>query len=102
MMPEYEVYVNDKPKKIELTRSGEDSYAAKIDGKSRSFSVPKKALAGGKSFNVKLEGNHTKSKLQKPTSPKKSRLQLTKQLPKLRLEFQQEKQRLHRLNRRQL
>jgi len=55
-MPEYEVYVNDKPKKIELKRSGDDSFAAEIDGKPRCFTVSKKALAGNKSFTIKLDG----------------------------------------------
>lgn len=59
-MPEYEIYVNGKPKKIELIRSGEDSYAAKIDGKSRSFSAPKNALALDKPFAVKLDGKSYK------------------------------------------
>ncbi len=54
-MPEYEVNVNGKPKKIELTRNGEDSYAAKVEGKSRKFSMPKNALSLGKPFTVKVD-----------------------------------------------
>ncbi len=70
MMPEYDVYVNGKPRKIELTRSGDDSYAAKIDGKSRSFSVPKKALAGNKSFTIKLDGKPYQIEFAKTDQPK--------------------------------
>ena len=54
-MPEYEVNVNGKPKKIELTRSGEDTYAAKVDGKARKFSMPRNAIALGKTFTVKVD-----------------------------------------------
>jgi len=54
-MPEYEVNVNGKPKKIELTRNGEDSYAAKVDGKLRKFSIPKNVLTLGKTFTVKVD-----------------------------------------------
>jgi len=55
MMPEYEVYLNGKLKKVELTKNGEDSYAAKVDGKSRSFSLAKNALPSGKPFTVKMD-----------------------------------------------
>jgi biotin carboxyl carrier protein len=54
-MPEYEVNVNGKPKKIELTRNGEDSYTAKVDGKLRKFTMPKNALTLGKTFTVKVD-----------------------------------------------
>jgi biotin carboxyl carrier protein len=54
-MPEYEVNVNGRPKKIELIRNGEDSYATKVDGKPRTFSMPKNALALGKTFTVKVD-----------------------------------------------
>jgi biotin carboxyl carrier protein len=54
-MPEYEVNVNGKPKKIELTRSGEDTYAAKVDGKARKFSMPGNAIAFGKAFTAKVD-----------------------------------------------
>ena len=47
--------VNGKPKKIELTQNGEDSYAAKVDGKPRKFSIPKNALTLGKTFTVKVD-----------------------------------------------
>lgn len=70
MMPEYEVYVNGKPKKIELNRSGDDSYAAKIDGRSRSFSAPKKALVGNKSFTVKLDEKSYRVEVAKTDQPK--------------------------------
>jgi biotin carboxyl carrier protein len=54
-MPEYEVSVNGKPKKIELTRNGEDSYTAKVGGKPRKFTIPKNALTLGKTFTVKVD-----------------------------------------------
>jgi biotin carboxyl carrier protein len=54
-MPEYEVNVNGKPKKIELSPNGEDSYAAKVDGKPCKFSIPKNALTLGKTFTVKVD-----------------------------------------------
>ena len=78
MMPEYEVYVNGKPKKIELKRSGEDSYAAEIDGKPRCFSVPKKALAGNKSFTIKLDGNLHEVKVAKTNQLKETSITVDK------------------------
>ncbi len=54
-MPEYEVNINGRPKKIELTRNGEDSYVAKVDGKPCKFSMPKNALTLNKTFTVKVD-----------------------------------------------
>ena len=54
-MPEYEVNVNGRPKKIELTRNGEGSYAAKVDGKPCKFSMPKNALTLSKTFTVNID-----------------------------------------------
>jgi biotin carboxyl carrier protein len=70
MMPEYEVYVNGKPKKIELTRSEDYSYSAKIDGKPRTFSAPKNALAGNKPFTIKLDGKPYQIRIVKIDQPK--------------------------------
>lgn len=78
MMPEYEVYVNGKPKKIELNRSGDDSYATKIDGKPRTFSVPKKALAGNKSFTIKLDGKPYQVEVAKTDQPKEISITVNK------------------------
>jgi biotin carboxyl carrier protein len=69
-MPEYEVNVNGKPKKIELTRSGEDSYAAKVDGKPRKFSIPKNALTLGKAFTVKVDDKPYQVELAKTSQTK--------------------------------
>jgi biotin carboxyl carrier protein len=54
-MPEYEVNVNGKTRKIEITRSGDNTYTAKVDGQNRKFWVPKDALMLNKTFTVKID-----------------------------------------------
>jgi biotin carboxyl carrier protein len=64
MLPVYEIFIDGKPRKIELTRTGENSFTAKTDDKSLSIELPsekrdiKKAFSitiNGKSYRIKLE-----------------------------------------------
>jgi len=60
-MPEYEVSVDGKNRKVELTRTGEKSFTIRIDGKlrtvdidSKSFDKPFKAKVDDKSYQIVL------------------------------------------------
>jgi biotin carboxyl carrier protein len=60
-MPEYEVSVDGKNRKVELTRTGEKSFTVRIDGKTRtvdidskSFDKPFKAKVDDKSYQIVL------------------------------------------------
>jgi len=54
-MPEYEIFVNNKPRKIELTKTGEDSFNAKIDGKPRKVELRAQTLTLGRPFTMKVD-----------------------------------------------
>jgi biotin carboxyl carrier protein len=54
-MPEYEIFVNSKPRKIELTKTGEDSFNAKMDGKPHKVELRAQTLTLGKPFTVKVD-----------------------------------------------
>lgn len=55
-MPVYEISIDGKPRKIELTRTGENSFTVKIDDKALSIELPAGKLDLGKEFSIKLDG----------------------------------------------
>ena len=55
-MPAYEVFIDDKPLKIELTRIGENSFTVKIDDKSLNIALPTDKLDFEKGFSIKING----------------------------------------------
>lgn len=55
-MPEYEVFVDGKKRKIELARSGEKSFTIMIDGKTRMVDVDSSNPSPNKPFTVKIDG----------------------------------------------
>lgn len=55
-MPEYEVLVEGKKRKIELTRSGEKSFTIMIDGKTRMVEVDSGNPSPDKPFTLKIDG----------------------------------------------
>ncbi|MDI6905457.1 MAG: biotin/lipoyl-binding protein [Candidatus Bathyarchaeia archaeon] len=55
-MPVYEIFIDGKPRKIELTRTGENSFTVKIDDKALSIELPAEKLDLGKEFSIKLDG----------------------------------------------
>lgn len=55
IMPEYEIFVDGKPRKIELTKTGETSFAIKIDGKPRNVELPNSTPNLEKPFTVKID-----------------------------------------------
>ncbi|MGB9740953.1 MAG: biotin/lipoyl-containing protein [Candidatus Bathyarchaeia archaeon] len=55
-MPTYEVFVEGKPKKVEVTRVGEKTFTVKIEDKSVSVELP--ALEFGKGFSISVNGKN--------------------------------------------
>jgi biotin carboxyl carrier protein len=54
-MPEYDVFVDGKNRKVELTRNGENSFSVKVDGKTRKVDVDTDSLSFEKPFTVKID-----------------------------------------------
>jgi len=55
-MQEFEVYVEGKKRKIELTRSGEKSFTIAVDGKTRKVDVDSNFPSPDRPFTVKIDG----------------------------------------------
>ena len=55
-MPVYEIFIDSKPRKIELTKTGENSFTVKIDDKSLSIELPVDKLDLEKVFSIKIDG----------------------------------------------
>ncbi|MEM2105974.1 MAG: biotin/lipoyl-containing protein [Candidatus Bathyarchaeia archaeon] len=64
-MPTYEVFVDGKPKKIELTRTGEKTFIVKVDGKSISVELSNEKLESEKSFKINVNGKNYSIELPK-------------------------------------
>lgn len=64
-MPTYEVFVDGKPKKIELTRTGEKTFTVKIDGKPVNVELPNGKLEFEKGFKISVNGKNYDVKLPK-------------------------------------
>jgi biotin carboxyl carrier protein len=62
-MPEYEVFVDGKPKRIELTRNGESSFTIKLDAKTRLVELETGKMNLGKPFTVNVDGKNYKVEL---------------------------------------
>ena len=54
-MPEYEVFIDDKPKKIDFSRNQENHFAVKINGKPVSVELPRNENDFEKPFIVKVD-----------------------------------------------
>ncbi len=55
-MPSYEILVEGKPRKVELTKTGQDSFTAKIDGEPRRIELKAKTLSLEKPLTIKVQG----------------------------------------------
>jgi pyruvate carboxylase subunit B len=62
-LPIYEIFINSKPRKIELTKTGESSFTVKVDDKSLSIELPADKLDLEKSFSIKIDGKKYKIEL---------------------------------------
>ena len=62
-MPDYEVIVGGKPRRIELTRKSLDSFEAKVDGKARVIKLLTAGIVLGKAFMMEIDGEAYKVEL---------------------------------------
>jgi biotin carboxyl carrier protein len=62
-VPDYEAVVKGKLRKIQLTRTSPNSFAAKIDGKPREIKLQKDGIIPGKTFNLEIDGKIYKAEL---------------------------------------
>jgi biotin carboxyl carrier protein len=58
MMPTYEVFVDGKPKKVELTRNGEKAFTVKVDGKSVNVELQTEKTDFEKGFKISVNGKN--------------------------------------------
>jgi biotin carboxyl carrier protein len=65
MLPEYEILIGGKPRKIELKRTGKNSFAVKINDKSLSVELPTDKLDLEKGFSIEVEGKKYQIELPK-------------------------------------
>ena len=70
-MPDYEAVIDGKPRKIELTRTSPNSFAAKIDGKPRGIKLQKDGIVSEKAFVIEVDGKTYKIELPKVERGKK-------------------------------
>lgn len=55
-MTNYEILVDDRPRKIEMRKAGKNSYAAKIDGEERTIELRAEMLNRKESLAIKVQG----------------------------------------------
>jgi biotin carboxyl carrier protein len=54
-MPELEVFIDDKPKKVEVTKIGQNSFSIRVDGKTRNVEFVTSAPDLEKPFTLKVD-----------------------------------------------
>lgn len=62
-MPIYEVFIDGKPRKIELTRRGENSFTAKMDGKTLGIELQSRKIEREKRFSIVIDGEEYRIEL---------------------------------------
>jgi biotin carboxyl carrier protein len=53
-MPAYEIFIDGKPRKVELTKTSEKSFAMKVDDKSLNVELKTDNLIVGEQFSIKI------------------------------------------------
>jgi len=64
-MPTYEIFINGKPRKIELTRSEENSFTVQIDDKTLNIDLAVDKLNLDREFSIKVDDKTYKVELPK-------------------------------------
>jgi biotin carboxyl carrier protein len=59
----YEIFVDGKPRKIELTKTGENSFAVEVDDKPLSLELQADKVGLEKAFSIKIDGKTYKIEL---------------------------------------
>jgi biotin carboxyl carrier protein len=62
-LPAYEIFINGKPRKIELTKTGENSFEAKVDDKPRNIELLSDKRGLDEVFSIKIDGKTYKTEL---------------------------------------
>ena len=62
-MSTYEVFIDGKPRKVEVAKNNQNSFSAKIDGKPVKVELANDKLEPKKGFHIKLEGKNYKVEL---------------------------------------
>jgi biotin carboxyl carrier protein len=55
-VPNYDILINGKPRKVEITRKGQGSFLAKLDEKSRRIELPATTPNFEQRFEIKVDG----------------------------------------------
>jgi biotin carboxyl carrier protein len=71
-MPSYEILIDGEARKIELIKTGENQFSAKIGDKSRSIELKTEKLNFEKAFEIKVDDKTYKIELQKIEQEKPS------------------------------
>lgn len=64
-MPEYEILIDGKPRKVALTKTGEKSFMVKIEDKSLNIELPTDKPDLEKEFSIKVNGKEYQIELSK-------------------------------------
>ena len=64
-MPDYEIFIDDKPKKVEVTKTGQNSFNIRVDGKARSVELATSAQTFEKPFTVKVDNKNYQVELRR-------------------------------------
>jgi biotin carboxyl carrier protein len=59
-MPAYEVLVNGKPRKIEVTRNGQNLFTARVDDRLVKIELSNEKIEAGRGFSIKVDGRSYK------------------------------------------
>lgn len=70
-MPTYETIINGKQRKIEMTRTSPDSFAAKVDGKLRQIKLQRDGIKSEEASVIEIDGKSYKVELSKTEPGKK-------------------------------
>ncbi|MEM3731008.1 MAG: biotin/lipoyl-containing protein [Candidatus Bathyarchaeia archaeon] len=65
MPPFYEVFIDGKPKKVELARVGENLFTLKLDGKNVNVELPGDKIALDGEFSIRVDGKSYRVRLPK-------------------------------------
>jgi len=75
-MPSYEILIDGEPRKIELAKTGENQFSAKIGNKSHNVELKTNKIDFEKGFEIRVDGKTYKIELQKIEHEKPSSIKV--------------------------
>jgi biotin carboxyl carrier protein len=75
-MPSYEILIDGEPRKVELTKTGQNQFAAKIGDKPRNIELKTDKLDFEKAFEIRVDGKTYKVELPKIEHEKPSTIKV--------------------------